>query len=90
MMRSALSRSIIPRRAASVAAVAPSGNMGAAQVARGGSAPTRATLADVPARWSTMNQADRLTVTDSLIAAQKGDWKALSSEQKKACTWHRS
>ncbi|ORZ30657.1 cytochrome c oxidase subunit IV-domain-containing protein [Catenaria anguillulae PL171] len=73
---------VVARRAASTisadaAAAAPAAAAAQPQV-------SRAVLADIPARWSAMAQPERTAVVDSLLAAQRGDWKALSAEQKKA------
>ncbi|KAJ3360290.1 Cytochrome c oxidase subunit 5A [Allomyces javanicus] len=67
-----------PSRAASAAVATP------AAAAAAPAPVSRAVLADVPARWTTLSAAERTTVTDALIAAQRGDWKALTAEEKKA------
>ncbi|KAI9488246.1 cytochrome c oxidase subunit IV [Zychaea mexicana] len=41
-------------------------------------------LKDLETRWSTMSASEQNTVAKQLEEAQKGDWKVLSSEDKKA------
>lgn len=39
---------------------------------------------NLPERWSSLNQTDQKQLAESLFEAQKGDWKQLTLEQKRA------
>ncbi|KAI9219804.1 cytochrome c oxidase subunit IV family [Blastocladiella britannica] len=80
MFRAAVSaRAPLARRAASTL-TADAAHAAAASPA----AASRTALADIPARWTQLAQQDRTAVVESLLAAQKNDWKTMSLEQKKA------
>ncbi|KAI9152545.1 Cytochrome c oxidase subunit 5B, mitochondrial [Blastocladiella emersonii ATCC 22665] len=83
MLRTATAAALraAPRRAASTVAAEA---VAAAPAAAAPSTVSRTALADIPARWTAMAQPERSAVVESLLAAQKGDWKALSADQKKA------
>lgn len=47
-------------------------------------ASTNVAVQNIETRWKTLSTAEQNTIAKQLEEAQKGDWKALSLEEKKA------
>lgn len=48
-------------------------------------------IKDIEARWHLLPEAERGAIADALAEKHKGDWKKMSLNEKRACTyWHLS
>ncbi|KAJ3096727.1 Cytochrome c oxidase subunit 5A [Phlyctochytrium planicorne] len=59
-----------------------------AQARRSASSLTPAALSQLETRWAKLPEAEQGAIADSLAAAQKGDWKKLTLEEKRAGKYH--
>lgn len=44
-------------------------------------------IKDIETRWHLLPEAERGALADALAEKQKGDWKKMSLQEKRACKW---
>ncbi|GAA5799261.1 cytochrome c oxidase subunit IV [Helicostylum pulchrum] len=64
--------------------VATRTRVGAARVIQRRNASSNVAVQNIESRWKTLSTAEQNTIAKQLEEAQKGDWKALSLDEKKA------
>lgn len=68
--------------------VATRTRVGAARVIQRRNASSNVAVQNIESRWKTLSTAEQNTIAKQLEEAQKGDWKALSLDEKKAACKH--